>query len=381
MGAMAVSLLVSALAAPVAAVDPGCCTAPGVALAFPDNVTRLSAVCNPTGNRSPTLTALEVQGITGAAGTREFVLSVGLQSTMGSAAPSSPHRDKVALYAGVEAKPGTGDVWAMNPLVTQEPGSGSYNAQGIELDFNNYNAHRGDVAGGFGLAEPVSYGLSVTGASKFRSTSAVLVAGEKQTWNRGITFASDSVVQSSFQDVGNPQRSIDILGNPQYGVYQASTSSKNYFGGGTGVGVERPESQLDVAGRLNVQKGDITVKARTTGSDGSPPTDVYHSVSVAHGSRPVHMSGNVVLYGSGEAVVQLPASFASSVDTSSATFLLTPIGGPAPMLHVASHDGLTGQNLKDGFQFSIAGGTPGLTVSWHVSAPRADEYAANNEIQ
>ena len=53
-------------------------------------------------------------------------------------------------YAATVAVNGTGDVWAMNPLVTQMPGSGRYDAQGIELDFNNNNDHRGDDDGGAG---------------------------------------------------------------------------------------------------------------------------------------------------------------------------------------------------------------------------------------
>ena len=57
----------------------------------------------------------------------------------------------MAIYAATRAVAGTGDVWAMNPLVTQEPGSGAYAAQGIELDFNNNNAHRGDADAGAGL--------------------------------------------------------------------------------------------------------------------------------------------------------------------------------------------------------------------------------------
>ena len=107
----------------------------------------------------------------------------------------SPHRDKVALYTGVDAMPGTGDVWSINPLLTQSAGSGSYNAQGIELDCNNLNAHRGDADAGAGLAPPVSYGFSVTGAGRFRSTSAMLVCGTQKMWNRGLVFAIFSFVE------------------------------------------------------------------------------------------------------------------------------------------------------------------------------------------
>ncbi len=47
------------------------------------------------------------------------------------------------VYSGIEGAEGTGDIWAVNTLVTQLAGSGDYTAQGIELDFNNENAHRG----------------------------------------------------------------------------------------------------------------------------------------------------------------------------------------------------------------------------------------------
>ena len=87
----------------------------------------------------------------------------------------------------------------MNPLVTQLPGSGEYNAQGIELDFNNENSHRGDADAGAGLAPPVSYGFSISGAAPYRSTSAMLVSGSGRIWNRGIVFANDCIEQSTMQ--------------------------------------------------------------------------------------------------------------------------------------------------------------------------------------
>jgi hypothetical protein len=67
-------------------------------------------------------------------------------------------------YTGMVASRGTGDVWSINPLLTQSPASGDYNAQGIELDFNNNNHHRGEVDAGGGLAAPVSYVLTGVGS-------------------------------------------------------------------------------------------------------------------------------------------------------------------------------------------------------------------------
>jgi hypothetical protein len=113
-----------------------------------------------------------------------------------------------------------------------DPDSGEYNAQGIELDVDNMNAHRGDDSGASGLAQPNTYGfavgvstvyhciskkksllckfffqlklvggggithIKVTGAGSYRSTAAIAVMGADQMWNRGIVgCANDAVVQ------------------------------------------------------------------------------------------------------------------------------------------------------------------------------------------
>lgn len=97
----------------------------------------LGLTVSPVGNGSPTRSSFVLQGTTNAADQREFLATIGLVSTTGASAPSTPYRDKVGLYVATEARNGTGDVWAINPLVTMAPDSGSYAAQGIELDFNN----------------------------------------------------------------------------------------------------------------------------------------------------------------------------------------------------------------------------------------------------
>ncbi|MCK6449069.1 MAG: VCBS repeat-containing protein [Planctomycetes bacterium] len=76
--------------------------------------------------------------------------------------------------------------------------------------------------------------------------------------------------------------------------------------------------------------------------------------------------GNVVLDACGEATVELPAYFdALNADPS---YQLTCVGGHAPV-YVASES-------TNGFR--IAGGTPGLKVSWQVTAERDDPYARDN---
>jgi len=81
-------------------------------------------------------------------------------------------------------------------------------------------------------------------------------------------------------------------------------------------------------------------------------------------------SGNAILDGGGQAWVILPEWFAAL--NRDCTYQLTPIGGPAPDLHIASE-------IKKG-RFQIAGGSPGLKVSWQVTGIRQDAYAQAHPI-
>jgi len=73
-------------------------------------------------------------------------------------------------------------------------------------------------------------------------------------------------------------------------------------------------------------------------------------------------SGNVRLDAEGTATVELPAWFeAVNADV---RYQLTPVGAAAPALHVAEE--------VAGNRFRIAGGPPGLKVSWQLTALRSD---------
>lgn len=158
-------------------------------------------VTNPTANATiATRTSFTVQGETAYDSNREFLSSLGFVSSKGAGVGNGAG-DKVTQYIGLEAKKGTGDVWTLNTCLTMDSDSGDngnkYTAQGYELDFNNNLADRG-ASGKItdDLSSPVAYGLSITGASKFSSTSALVITGSttatdstKPQWNRGITSA------------------------------------------------------------------------------------------------------------------------------------------------------------------------------------------------
>ncbi len=95
------------------------------------------------------------------------------------------------------------------------------------------------------------------------------------------------------------------------------------------------------------------------------PENAYLTQAAVGAPEPLTLtSGTVTLGQEGSAVVHLPAWFAASHQD--VRYQLTPIGAPAPALHIA-------QELRDG-QFTIAGGRPGLQVSWQVSGVRCDAY-------
>ncbi|MEZ4707557.1 MAG: hypothetical protein R3A44_10140 [Caldilineaceae bacterium] len=82
-------------------------------------------------------------------------------------------------------------------------------------------------------------------------------------------------------------------------------------------------------------------------------------------------NGNVLLDQSGESWVQMPAWFEAL--NMEFRYQLTPIGAPGPNLFVAEEI----QNNR----FKIAGGTPGMKVSWQVTGIRHDPYADAHRIQ
>jgi hypothetical protein len=96
---------------------------------------------------------------------------------------------------------------------------------------------------------------------------------------------------------------------------------------------------------------------------------LYHSSVESPDMMNVY-NGNVTLDAEGEAWVELPAWFEAL--NQDYRYQLTPIGAPGPNLYVA-------QEVKDD-HFQIAGGTPGMKVSWQVTGIRHDPYAEANRI-
>ena len=96
------------------------------------------------------------------------------------------------------------------------------------------------------------------------------------------------------------------------------------------------------------------------------PSNKYLNHSSIESSEMVNIySGNVRLDANGRAVVELPEWFQSA--NADFRYQLTAIGAAAPGLYVA-------EEISNN-QFRIAGGPPGVKVSWQVTGVRQDAYA------
>jgi hypothetical protein len=96
---------------------------------------------------------------------------------------------------------------------------------------------------------------------------------------------------------------------------------------------------------------------------------LYHSFVESPDMKNVY-DGVVVLDENGAAWVKLPAWFEAL--NRDFRYQLTAIGAPAPDLYIA-------HKIQDN-HFQIAGGIPGMEVSWQVTGIRRDPWAEANRI-
>jgi hypothetical protein len=137
-------------------------------------------------------------------------------------------------------------------------------------------------------------------------------------------------------------------------------------------------STNSTAGLAGQFSGNVQIIGNLTKSSGSfkidhplDPENKYLSHSLVESPDMMTIyNGTAVLDAKGQAVVTMPAWFhALNKDF---RYQLTAIGGPGPDLHVA-------EEIK-GNQFKIAGGKPGMKVSWQVTGVRQDAYANANRV-
>jgi hypothetical protein len=148
------------------------------------------------------------------------------------------------------------------------------------------------------------------------------------------------------------------------GANAVVTSSHTVVLGASGVTVQVP-GDLNVSGILSKGAGSFKI---------DHPLDpenkyLYHSFVESPDMKNVY-DGVEVLNRRGEAIVTMPVWFGAL--NKDFRYQLTPIGAPGPNLYIA-------REIKSN-RFKIAGGRPGMKVSWQVTGVRQDAYANAHRI-
>lgn len=146
------------------------------------------------------------------------------------------------------------------------------------------------------------------------------------------------------------------------GVYGQSGNYAGYFQGN--VGVTRT---------VNIN-GDLNVAGSKNFRIDHPldPANKYLVHSCIESNERLNLYNGVALLDSdGKATVEMPSYFESL--NKEFRYQLTAIGAPGPNLYVAQE--------VDHNQFQIAGGTPGMKVSWQITGVRHDAYAVAHPMQ
>jgi hypothetical protein len=212
------------------------------------------------------------------------------------------------------------------------------------------------------------------------NTQAAAVWAQSTTPRSGVflaSFVDDATIALNAQYSG-PAGNIDPIGvlglaepNPGWGI------GVNGQGGWLGVG-----GVGDDFGVLGITNNPVTgwgvFADGDIGATGTKPFVIDHPFDpenmilkhVAIESNEIlnHYRGNIELDNEGKATIELPHYFEEiNINFS---YHLTPIGAPAPNLYVS--------NEVKGNKFEIAGGQPGMKVSWTVQAERNDMFMKAN---
>lgn len=206
------------------------------------------------------------------------------------------------------------------------------------------------------------------------SPQGVGVFGKNQSTDEPVDNFIDRGV--GVYGVSNTQRGVGVFG---LGIPDAATSPTTgvwgYATTANGVGVR---GSNDAGGAAGVFEGDVDVQGTLTKSGGSFKIDhpldpankyLYHSFVESPDMMNIY-NGNVILDEAGAAWVQMPEWFEAL--NMEFRYQLTAIGAPGPNLYIA-------QEIS-GNRFQIAGGTPGMKVSWQVTGIRNDAYARAHRI-
>jgi hypothetical protein len=231
--------------------------------------------------------------------------------------------------------------------------------------YGKATATSGPAAGVVGWSvSPDGYGVYGQNTATTGSNCGVYGQSDSNT-GRGVYGFANAGSGHAYGVLGESASTIG------YGVYGFASASS-----GTNYGVIG--NTYSTSGYAGYFMGNTHVQGTLSKTAGGFKIDhpldpanqyLYHSFVESPDMLNIY-NGNVVLDAEGEAWVQLPEWFGAL--NKDFRYQLTAIGSPAPNLYIA-------QEIQDN-RFKIAGGAPGLKVSWQVTGIRNDPYAQQNRI-
>ena len=212
----------------------------------------------------------------------------------------------------------------------------------------------GTSAGSSGLGSTIPCGVLGD------SGSGVGVIGRSGS-NAGIIGSSDSNDGlAGLSNTGNGVEGISTTGAAIRGRALIGSGLAGVFDGPVTV-----NGDLTVQGTVNANNANSAVKQFRIDHPLDPANKYLVHTSIESPDMKNIYDGVAVLDSAGEALVELPQWF--EVLNQQFRYQLTPLGAPGPNLHI--------KERIHGTRFKIAGGEPGMEVSWQVTGIRHDLYA------
>jgi hypothetical protein len=247
-----------------------------------------------------------------------------------------------------------------------ESNIGVYGSSDSNIGVQGYSA---SYRGVFGLSETGSgvYGSSTNGRGIYgKSITNTAVAGLAET-GTGVS--------------GHSITNVGVFGysRDDYGVRATSINGVALYANSTNDLAALLEGNVRVEGALVKRSGSFKIDHPLD------PANKYlsHSFVESPDMKNIY-DGVVTLDNDGETEIELPEWF--SALNKDFRYQLTAIGAPGPNLYIAKEISETitdfnnnSSNKKN--HFKVAGGTPGMKVSWHVTGIRKDPWANAHRIQ
>ncbi len=273
----------------------------------------------------------------------------------GSSAPNSTGILGYGTNIGVEGQVAGPDAYAI--FAEQDTNDPSANGAAIRADAATADGVDTHSQSGTGLLAQSTSGYGIYGGS----TSNVGVRGVSETGDGvlGGTNSGTGVVGSSSSGAGVWGES-----SSNDGLHGTSSTGNGVYGTSTSGYAGNFEGNVRVTGTCTGCLGTYRI------DDPLDPANKYlNQPAVASSDMLDLYTGHVTLDASGEAWVDMPSWFQALNEDFN--YQLTCVGGYAPV-YVA-------QEIENN-RFKIAGGKPGLKVSWQVTGVRHDLYAQQHPV-